>query len=626
MALIGAYLTSAAEAFPTDLHMSSPEPRDLVTTDAKNLREHIEVYGIPVFDGIDVVNLRFALIHLNMAMPNLFQRRTANTKDCWGYRFEWTPEHLTPEQMKPMKFSYDVLAEECLDRLNAISPPHKGALPRNDSNRAALSSVPGTEEEKKEPLPVPKRDLYALLEENHESDPKLAELWREVHTVPDWVDWEQIARGQDVFYRYGGPALTGLTFQSLLGGMGAARVVETLARTGGFSTKVARGRLFETTQHILQCTRTLDGLKPGGEGFASSIRVRFLHAAVRQRIMKLAKERPSYFNVEEWGIPINDLDQIATIGTFSSTLIYLSFPRQGIFLRKQEIDDYLALWRYIGYLMGTPDEWLSTPTKAKAIMESLLYHEVDPSEMSKTMANNIIYALKEEPPTFSSADMLTASARWLNGNALCDRLRLKRVSAYYWSLMAGQCLFFIFYCYTYRLFPNADRRRIDRAKEIFWTLIVKAKWGLAGTETSFDFKYLKASAASKNKTMFSPPTKSSSPTLVIIESERDEDKDLHHRKRQKREDSVITLTGVIGLSASESQAYMASKYVAGESDRKIQHVMEAARRAQKSRRMEKEKAKAGRPVRTLVDYDLPAGSERLDWDTDEVRRMVGEIA
>ncbi|KAI4645255.1 hypothetical protein J4E93_006055 [Alternaria ventricosa] len=416
--------------------------------------------------------------------------RTLTAISCWGYRFEWTPEHLTPEQMKPMKFSYDVLAEECLDRLNAISPPHKGALPRNDSNRAALSSVPGTEEEKKEPLPVPKRDLYALLEENHDSDPKLAELWREVHTVPDWVDWDQIARGQDVFYRYGGPALTGLTFQSLLGGMGAARVVETLARTGGFSTKVARGRLFETTQHILQCTRTLDGLKPGGEGFASSIRVRFLHAAVRQRIIKLANERPSYFNVEEWGIPINDLDQIATIGTFSSTLIYLSFPRQGIFLRKQEIDDYLALWRYIGYLMGTPDEWLSTPTKAKAIMESLLYHEVDPSEMSKTMANNIIYALKEEPPTFSSADMLTASARWLNGNALCDRLGLKRVSAYYWSLMAGQCLFFIFYCYTYRLFPNADRRRIDRAKEIFWTLIVKAKWGLAGTETSFDFKYV----------------------------------------------------------------------------------------------------------------------------------------
>lgn len=284
--------------------------------------------------------------------------------------------------------------------------------------------------------------------------------------------------------------MTGLTFQSLLGGMGAARVVETLARTGGFSTKVARGRLFETTQHILQCTRTLEGIQPGGEGHASSIRVRLLHAAVRQRIVKLAHQRPSYFNLEEWGIPVNDLDQIATIGTFSSSLIWLSFPRQGIFLSGQEIDDYIALWRYIAYLLGTPTNVFATRAKAKAAMETLFYNEVDPSEMSQTMANNIIYALKEEPPTYVSADMLIASARWLNGNELSDRLGLKQVSLYYWSLMAGQCLFFMFYCYAYRLIPSMDRDHVKRAKEIFWNVIVKAKWGLAGTETTFDFKYV----------------------------------------------------------------------------------------------------------------------------------------
>ncbi|CAO2651261.1 Nn.00g095580.m01.CDS01 [Neocucurbitaria sp. VM-36] len=425
-----------------------------------------------------------------MAWPNPFRRRTENTRCCWGYEFEWTDDHLTPEQSEPLKHTYDVLAEECLDRLNAISPPHKGALPRSQEHGTTPSSVTGTEEEKKESLPVPRRDLYALLEQHQASDPKLAQLWKEVHTIPDWVDWEQIERGQNVFYRYGGPALTGLTFHSLLGGMGAARVVETLARTGGFSTKVARGRLFETTQHILQCTRSLEGIQPGGEGFASSIRVRLLHAAVRQRIVKLAEQRPSYFKLDEWGIPINDLDQIATIGTFSSTLIWLSLPRQGIFLRQQEIEDFLALWRYIAYIMGTPDDKFSTQAKAKAMMESLLYYEVNPSDMSKTMANNIIYALKEEPPTFVSADMLTASARWLNGNELGDRLGLKRVSAYYWSLMAGQCLFFIFYCNFYRLFPALDAGRIARAKEIFWNIVVKAKWGLGGTETTFDFKYV----------------------------------------------------------------------------------------------------------------------------------------
>ncbi|KAJ4297714.1 hypothetical protein N0V90_005609 [Kalmusia sp. IMI 367209] len=423
-----------------------------------------------------------------MAFPNPFRRRTENTRYCWGYEFEWTEGHLTQEESRTLKHSYDVLGEECLNRLNEISPPPKGGLPRRED--ALPSTVIGAHEERKEELPLPQRDLYTLLRDNHASDPKLHELWEEVNVVPPWVDWAQIERGQNVFYRYGGPALTGLTYQSLLGGMGAARVVETLARTGGFSTKVARRRLFETTQHILQCTKSLDSIKPGGAGWASSIRVRLLHAAVRQRIMKLAKQRPGYYNLEEWGVPVNDLDQIGTIGTFCATLIWLSFPRQGIFLREQEKVDYVALWRYIGYILGTPTEHLETPAKAKAIMESLLYNEVHPSEMSKVLANNIIHSLEGQPPTYVSPDMLIASARWLNGNDLADKLGLPRVSFYYWSLMAGQCLFFMGLCYFYRTFSGLDHGHVERLKRIFYTVIVDTKYGLAGTETVFDFKYV----------------------------------------------------------------------------------------------------------------------------------------
>lgn len=132
--------------------------------------------------------------------------------------------------------------------------------------------------------------------------------------------------------------------------------METLARTGGFATKVARHRLFETTQYILEVTRSIDDIKPGGAGFASSIRVRLLHAAVRQRIMKLTHQRPGYYNVDKWGIPINDLDCIATIGTFSATLFWLSLPRQGIWLREHEILDCLSMWRYIAFLQGQYQE------------------------------------------------------------------------------------------------------------------------------------------------------------------------------------------------------------------------------------------------------------------------------
>lgn len=256
-------------------------------------------------------------------------------------------------------------------------------------------------------------------------------------------------------------------------------MVETLARTGGFAPNVARHRLFETTQHLLQCTQSLQSIQPGGAGHASSIRVRLLHAAVRQRIMSLAQQRPEYYDVANWGIPINDLDSIATIGTFSATLIWLSLPRQGIWLRQQEIIDYIALFRYIGYLTGTPTESFETPEKARVVMESLLLNEISPSETSKILANNIITCLEGQPPSYASRSFLEANSRWLNGNELCDRLGLGKPGLYYWALVAGQCLFFTCICYFYRAVPYLDRRKIAVSPMPFcWS--ISSKWFVLG--------------------------------------------------------------------------------------------------------------------------------------------------
>ena len=100
-----------------------------------------------------------------------------------------------------MKYTYDVLGEEALNALDEISPPANRELPR------AQSRVPVKEGAE----PKAKRDLYALTRDRKDEDPRLKALWDEVNTVPDWVDWEQISRGQDVFYRYGGVALTAVS-------------------------------------------------------------------------------------------------------------------------------------------------------------------------------------------------------------------------------------------------------------------------------------------------------------------------------------------------------------------------------------------------------------------------------
>jgi len=66
-----------------------------------------------------------------------------------------------------MKFTYDKLADECLERLNEISPPNS----------------------RRRPGDAPTRDLYALLRDNASQDEKLGELWRQLNTIPDWGDW-----------------------------------------------------------------------------------------------------------------------------------------------------------------------------------------------------------------------------------------------------------------------------------------------------------------------------------------------------------------------------------------------------------------------------------------------------
>ena len=140
-----------------------------------------------------------------MAWPNPFLQKNDDTRSAWGYTFQLSSDHLTLEQMKPMKYSYDVLGELALDRLNHLAPPPRSASPRiiaREGSRRIATDV--------KQHPPPSRDLYMLLREHAHEDDILGRLWSEVTTPPPWVDWDQIARGQDCFYRYGGPALVRL--------------------------------------------------------------------------------------------------------------------------------------------------------------------------------------------------------------------------------------------------------------------------------------------------------------------------------------------------------------------------------------------------------------------------------
>jgi hypothetical protein len=180
-------------------------------------------------------------------------------------------------------------------------------------------------------------------------------------------------------------------------------------------------------------------MKPGGEGHISSVRVRLLHSSVRMKILSLVEQQPGYYDIDRYGTPVNDLDCIGTINTFCSSVVWLGLPRQGIYLSRREIEDYIALWRLVAYYMGTPTEPFENVDKARAMMESLLISEIDPTEIGKVLAKNIILGLENTAPAYASKEFMEAMTRLLNGELLSDQLEIPRSNLYYRMLIWGYC-------------------------------------------------------------------------------------------------------------------------------------------------------------------------------------------
>lgn len=116
-----------------------------------------------------------------------------------SYTFEWTKLHLPRWKTDPLRYQYDTVGEKALIQLQAIAKA-KGF----------------SDDPRKRP------DLYQLLAENHASHDDLRDFWTQLNTVPDWVDWEQLERGQRFFYRYAAANLMGFALQGFVGENSAA--------------------------------------------------------------------------------------------------------------------------------------------------------------------------------------------------------------------------------------------------------------------------------------------------------------------------------------------------------------------------------------------------------------------
>lgn len=178
----------------------------------------------------------------------------------------------------------------------------------------------------------------------------LINLFRQVDTVPVWVDRDKILQGAKAFLRTGPFAEMVLRNLALTGGYLSGPAIKTLAFTGQLDRKTPR-RLVETARFWLDLMDD-DAMSRFGPGFKSAVRVRIMHAQVRNMIMKSGR-----WKTEEWGLPVSQSDMMATVLEFSIVTI-IGLRALGFRFTREEREAMYHLCRYMGYLSGVQESIL----------------------------------------------------------------------------------------------------------------------------------------------------------------------------------------------------------------------------------------------------------------------------
>lgn len=239
----------------------------------------------------------------------------------------------------------------------------------------------------------------------------LQAFFERVETVPDWVDWDLIEQGGRCFRSLGQNSLDILLQLSLIGGYRFGGPTDLLVATGGLSGDSTMRRLGETQKWGVAISQP-GGMRRGNDGWTAAVHVRLMHALVNESFT-------STWDVERWGMPINQSDQAATLGLFNGVVL-IGTRGLGARISKDDARAYMHAWRYIGWLMGVDDQWLmNTEREQHRLNYHVLLAQDDVSEAGPKLANAIVDA-----QLTLHFDHFPRLSRWLARERLLSMLTL----------------------------------------------------------------------------------------------------------------------------------------------------------------------------------------------------------
>ena len=253
----------------------------------------------------------------------------------------------------------------------------------------------------------------------------LRDFFDKASVVPAWVDFEAFKPGMRAFHRNMTNMLIAYALGSAAEGFSTtiAKVFAITGRVSGMS-EGAKRRLRQNNRHMVEIYYP-DGLMRDGDGWKISMRIRFIHARVRQMM-----RQSDTWDAEAFGVPLN----AAHLGGIS---LYTFSVRQfehaismGSRISQEERDSIVSIWRYDGHLLGVPESILfRNEQEARRTYEVGHMCEPPPDEDSITLSNVIckvipaMAGIEEEKQRKSMEMYAYRLSRALIGNSLADHYR-----------------------------------------------------------------------------------------------------------------------------------------------------------------------------------------------------------
>ena len=215
----------------------------------------------------------------------------------------------------------------------------------------------------------------------------LQEFFRQVDEPPAWLDLRAHDPALRAFHAFSTLVLIAFVGGVLIEGF-STLISKSFAATGRVLTAdSARRRLMQNNRHLLEVFFP-GGLERNGDGWKLSMRLRIVHARVRDLLAS-----SEAWDSSSLGTPISSAHMGFATSVFSARLIHHA-AQVGAVFNKDEQESVMQVWRYTGHVMGVPEEMLFTDKQhADIIFDIGRLCEPTPDKDSAIMANALIGAI-----------------------------------------------------------------------------------------------------------------------------------------------------------------------------------------------------------------------------------------